>query len=141
MFHHVYHILEAARQQGRVSADQRGFIPTNGLVMVDFNFDVNELFRAEITAVRSDLIPVGYLGNKNHSLVQQQVGKSKQGKQNKTKVRKTTLRGKSQSDKRSPAECEAVSFSISSFAYLDFSNSGQWPCTKHILWRTENSTV
>ena len=41
--------------------------------MVDFNFDVNELFRAEITAVRSDLIPVGYMGNKNHSLVQQQV--------------------------------------------------------------------
>ena len=41
--------------------------------MVDFNFDVNELFRADITAVRSDLIPVGYLGNKNHSLVQQQV--------------------------------------------------------------------
>ena len=41
--------------------------------MVDFNFDVNELFQADITAVRSDLIPVGYLGNKNHSLVQQQV--------------------------------------------------------------------
>ena len=55
--------------------------------MVDFNFDVNELFRAEITAVRSDLIPVGYLGNKNHSLVQQQVGKRKQGKKNQTKVR------------------------------------------------------
>ena len=54
--------------------------------MVDFNFDVNELFRAEITAVRSDLIPVGYLGNKNHSLVQQQVGKKKtrQTKQNKS---------------------------------------------------------
>jgi len=73
LFHHVYHILEAARQQGRVPEDQRGFIPTTTLVMVDFNFDVNELFRAEITAVRSDLIPVGYLGNKNHSLVQQQV--------------------------------------------------------------------
>ena len=85
LFHHVYHILEAARQQGRVSEDQRGFIPTTSLVMVDFNFDVNELFRAEITAVRSDLIPVGYLGNKNHSLVQQQVGKRKEGKQNKTK--------------------------------------------------------
>ena len=83
MFHDVYHILEAARQQGRVSADQRGFIPTTDLVMVDFNFDVNELFRAEITAVRSDLIPVGYLGNKNHSLVQQQVGK--RNKTNKTK--------------------------------------------------------
>ena len=83
MFHHVYHILEAARQQGKVPADQRGFIPTAGLVMVDFNFDVNELFRAEITAVRSDLIPVGYLGNKNHSLVQQQVGK--RNKANKTK--------------------------------------------------------
>lgn len=41
--------------------------------MVDFSFDVNELFPAEITAVRSDLIPVGYLGNKNHSLIQQQV--------------------------------------------------------------------
>ena len=108
MFHDVYHILEAARQQGRVSADQRGFIPTTSLAMVDFNFDVNELFRAEITAVRSDLIPVGYLGNKNHSLVQQQVGKRKQGKQNKTKVRKTTLRGRSQSDKRSPAEYKAV---------------------------------
>ena len=89
LFHHVYHILEAARQQGRVSADQRGFIPTISLVMVDFNFDVNELFRAEITAVRSDLIPVGYLGNKNHSLVQQQVGKTKQGKQNKTKPNKS----------------------------------------------------
>ena len=75
LFHDVYHILEAARQQGRVSADQRGFIPTTDHMMVDFNFDVNELFRAEITAVRSDLIPVGYLGNKNHSLVQQQVGK------------------------------------------------------------------
>ena len=86
LFHHVYHILEAARQQGRVSADQRGFIPTTTLVMVDFNFDVNELFRAEITAVRSDLIPVGYLGNKNHSLVQQQVGKTKtrQTKQDKS---------------------------------------------------------
>ena len=84
--------------------------------MVDFNFDVNELFRAEITAVRSDLIPVGYLGNKNHSLVQQQVGKTKQ---NKTKVRKTTLRGKSQSDKRSPAECKALVL-MSSFAYLGF---------------------
>ena len=86
LFHDVYHILEAARQQGRVSADQRGFIPTTDLVMVDFNFDVNELFRAEITAVRSDLIPVGYLGNKNHSLVQQQVGKTKtrQTKQNKS---------------------------------------------------------
>ena len=45
--------------------------------MVDFNFDVNELFQADITAVRSDLIPVGYLGNKNHSLVQQQVRKQK----------------------------------------------------------------
>ena len=89
LFHDVYHILEAARQQGRVSADQRGFIPTTNLVMVDFNFDVNELFRAEITAVRSDLIPVGYLGNKNHSLVQQQVGKRKQGKQNKTRQNKT----------------------------------------------------
>ena len=83
LFHHVYHILEAGRQQGRVPEDQRGFIPATDLVMVDFNFDVNELFRAEITAVRSDLIPVGYLGNKNHSLVQQQVGKRKQGKQNK----------------------------------------------------------
>ena len=86
LFHDVYHILEAARQQGRVSADQRGFIPTTSLLMVDFNFDVNELFRAEITAVRSDLIPVGYMGNKNHSLVQQQVGKTKtrQTKQNKS---------------------------------------------------------
>ena len=86
LFHHVYHILEAVRQQGRVSADQRGFIPTTTLVMVDFNFDVNELFRAEITAVRSDLIPVGYLGNKNHSLVQQQVGENetRQTKQNKS---------------------------------------------------------
>ena len=135
MFHDVYHILEAARQQGRVSADQRGFIPTNTLVMVDFNFDVNELFRAEITAVRSDLIPVGYLGNKNHSLVQQQVGKRKQSAKNKTKARKTTLRGKSQSDKRSPAECKAVVL-MSSFAYLGFSNSGQWPCTNHIFGRT-----
>ena len=45
--------------------------------MVDFNFDVNELFQADITAVRSDLIPVGYLGNKNHSLVQQQVRKQR----------------------------------------------------------------
>ena len=89
LFHDVYDILEAARQQGKVPEDQRGFIPTTGLVMVDFNFDVNELFRAEITAVRSDLIPVGYLGNKNHSLVQQQVGKSKQGKQNKTKLNKS----------------------------------------------------
>ena len=45
--------------------------------MVDFNFDVNELFQADITAVRSDLIPVGYLGNKNHSLVQQQVSENR----------------------------------------------------------------
>ena len=86
MFHDVSHILETARQQGKVPEDQRGFIPTTGLVMVDFNFDVNELFRAEITAVRSDLIPVGYLGNKNHSLVQQQVGENetRQTKQNKS---------------------------------------------------------
>ena len=46
--------------------------------MVDFNFDVNELFQADITAVRSDLIPVGYLGNKNHSLVQQQVRENRE---------------------------------------------------------------
>ena len=45
--------------------------------MVDFSFDVNELFPGEITAVRSDLIPVGYLGNKNHSLIQQQVTQQK----------------------------------------------------------------
>ena len=101
--------------------------------MVDFNFDVNELFQADITAVRSDLIPVGYLGNKNHSLVQQQVGKRKQGKQNKTKARKTTPRGKSQLDKRSPAECKAVVL-MSSFAYLGFSNSGQWPSYRIALF-------
>lgn len=41
--------------------------------MVDFNFNVNEIFREEITAVGSDLIPSGYLGTRNHSLVQQQV--------------------------------------------------------------------
>ena len=46
--------------------------------MVDFNFDVNELFKADITPVRSDLIPVGYLGNKNHSLVQQQVRENRE---------------------------------------------------------------
>ena len=58
---------------GEDITEKRGGIPGKGLAMVDFNFDVNELFRADITAVRSDLIPVGYLGNKNHSLVQQQV--------------------------------------------------------------------
>ena len=59
--------------RGEDIAQESGGIPAKGLAMVDFNFDVNELFRADITAVRSDLIPVGYLGNKNHSLVQQQV--------------------------------------------------------------------
>ena len=58
---------------GGKTSQESGGIPAKGLAMVDFNFDVNELFRADITAVRSDLIPVGYLGNKNHSLVQQQV--------------------------------------------------------------------
>ena len=58
---------------GEDITQESGGIPARGLAMVDFNFDVNELFRADITAVRSDLIPVGYLGNKNHSLVQQQV--------------------------------------------------------------------
>eukprot|EP00088_Acartia_fossae_P021799 TRINITY_DN2315_c1_g1_i1.p1 TRINITY_DN2315_c1_g1~~TRINITY_DN2315_c1_g1_i1.p1 ORF type:complete len:213 (-),score=46.39 TRINITY_DN2315_c1_g1_i1:590-1228(-) len=42
--------------------------------MVDFNFNLNVLFNQEINAVRSDLIPMGYRGNLNHSLVQQQVG-------------------------------------------------------------------
>lgn len=41
--------------------------------MVDFNFDINEVFSQEISKVRSDLIPVGYRGRYNHSLVQQQV--------------------------------------------------------------------
>jgi len=41
--------------------------------MVDFNFTVNDLFTSEITAVRSDLIPAGYSGHLNHSLVQHQV--------------------------------------------------------------------
>jgi hypothetical protein len=41
--------------------------------MVDFNFSLNMLFVDVITPVRSDLIPAGYRGNMNHSLVQQQV--------------------------------------------------------------------
>jgi len=41
--------------------------------MVDFNFDINELFSSEICAVRNNLIPSGYMGRNNHSLVQQQV--------------------------------------------------------------------
>ena len=41
---------------------------------MDFSFNVNTLFPEEITVVRSDLIPEGYSGDLNHSLVQQQVG-------------------------------------------------------------------
>ena len=71
LFQVVCIVLEGCRQEEDIR--RVGAAPPKGLVMVDFNFDVNELFRADITAVRSDLIPVGYLGNKNHSLVQQQV--------------------------------------------------------------------
>lgn len=70
MFQLVCDVLEGC---GRGKTQESGGIPAKGLAMVDFNFDVNELFKADITPVRSDLIPVGYLGNKNHSLVQQQV--------------------------------------------------------------------
>ncbi|XP_023336251.1 alpha-tubulin N-acetyltransferase 1 [Eurytemora carolleeae] len=40
---------------------------------MDFSFNVNTLFSEEISVVRSDLIPEGYSGELNHSLVQQQV--------------------------------------------------------------------
>ena len=63
---------------GEDITQESGGTPAKGLAMVDFNFDVNELFQADITAVRSDLIPVGYLGNKNHSLVQQQVRENRE---------------------------------------------------------------
>ena len=75
MFQLVCNVLEGC---GREKTPGEGGIPAKGLAMVDFNFDVNELFRADITAVRSDLIPVGYLGNKNHSLVQQQVRENRE---------------------------------------------------------------
>ena len=45
---------------------------------MDFSFNVNTLFSEEISVVRSDLIPEGYSGELNHSLVQQQVGQYKQ---------------------------------------------------------------
>ncbi len=45
---------------------------------MDFSFNVNTLFSEEISVVRSDLIPEGYSGELNHSLVQQQVCQYKQ---------------------------------------------------------------
>lgn len=45
--------------------------------MVDFNLNLNQLFTDEITSVRSDLIPEGYCGELNQTLVQQQVFQKK----------------------------------------------------------------
>ena len=75
LFQLVCDVLEGC---GRGKTQESGGIPAKGLAMVDFNFDVNELFKSDITPVRSDLIPVGYLGNKNHSLVQQQVRENRE---------------------------------------------------------------
>jgi len=41
--------------------------------MVEFSFNLSNIFSKDINAVRSDLIPVGYSGDLNHSLIQQQV--------------------------------------------------------------------
>jgi len=41
--------------------------------MVDFNFSINSIFPQEITAVRQNLIPVGYSGETSHGVLRHQV--------------------------------------------------------------------
>lgn len=41
--------------------------------MVDFNFNLNDIFPSDITAIRSDLLPAGYSGSQNTMMVTQKV--------------------------------------------------------------------
>lgn len=43
------------------------------IAIMDFGFDVNELFPEEISAVGNDLVPAGYAGRLGHGQVQQRV--------------------------------------------------------------------